>query len=107
MEDKIKQEIFLDEKCGNEINSTFKLLRIVSAIYLFWMLFSTFKQFMNLFQVKNESFSISDFIVNYRVIPILYLIQYLFLIIGIYFQYIGFKMQKNALTFSDSQLFFI
>ncbi len=105
MEDKIKQEIVLDEKCSNEINSTFKLLSIVSAIYFFWMLFSTYKQFMNLFEVKNESLNNSDFIFNNRVIPILYLIQYSFVIIGIYFQYIGFKMQKDALEFSDSQLF--
>jgi hypothetical protein len=105
MEDKIKQEIILDEKCGIEVNSTFNLFRVVSSLYLIVILFTAFGFISKLLPFRSGSYIEPSFISLYKIIPIIYLLQFLATTIGLYYQYIGFKKQKDSFLFSDSVLF--
>jgi hypothetical protein len=105
MEDKIKQEITLDEKCGIQINATFNLFRVVSSVYLIVIFFTAFGFLSKLLPFRSGSYIEPSFISLYRIIPIIYLLQFLATAIGIYFQYVGFKKQRDSFLFSDSEMF--
>jgi hypothetical protein len=105
MEDKLKQEIVLGENCAIELNATFKMLRICVSIYLVWVLFSLYKQILELFNGAGGAYIQSNFILKYKIIPIAYLLQSIVILIGIYYQFKSFKMQRDALYLSDSTSF--
>jgi hypothetical protein len=105
MEDKLKQEIVLGERCAIELNATFKMLRICVSIYLVWVLFSLYKQILELFNGAGGAYIQSNFILKYKIIPVAYLLQSIVILIGIYYQFNSFKMQRDALYLSDSTLF--
>jgi hypothetical protein len=107
MEDKIKQEIILDEKCGVEINKTFSILRICVSIYLVWILFSLYKHLFDFFYSEGDSYLQSDFILENKVVPIIYILQSIVILIGVYYQFAGFKIQRKAILIFDSRLFML
>jgi hypothetical protein len=105
MEDKIKQDIILDEQCGIQINSTFNLFRVVSTVYLIVILFTAFSFLSKLLPFRSGAYIEPSFISLYRIIPIIYLLQFFSTAIGIYYQYVGFKKQRDSFLFSDSAMF--
>ncbi len=105
MEDKLKKEIVLDEECTKEINSTFKLFRVCISVYLVWILFSFYRQTIEFFYRQTGAYIQSDFILKYKIIPIAYLFQSIVILIGVYYQFKSFKIQKEAVYLSDSVRF--
>jgi hypothetical protein len=95
----------LGERCAIELNATFKMLRICVSIYLVWVLFSLYKQILELFNGAGGAYIQSNFILKYKIIPVAYLLQSIVILIGIYYQFNSFKMQRDALYLSDSTLF--
>ena len=104
MDDKIQNQFVIDEKCGEEITATLTLFKIVFGIYLLWVIFSSIRSFEKLLSYTGTYKSFAHTI-NFKILPIAYLIQFAVSIIGIYFQFKGYQMQKKALVFSDSKLF--
>jgi hypothetical protein len=105
MEDKIKQEIILDEKCGVEINKTFNILRICVSIYLVWILFTLYKQVIEFFYGASGSYIETNFVLKYKIIPIAYILEILVVLVGVYYQFSSFKIQRKAFALYDSALF--
>jgi hypothetical protein len=104
MEDKLKQEIVLGEIFGIELNATFKIFRVSLFFYLLWILISA-SRFVPKLVSTNTNNNIPHFIENYRVIPIVYLVQIIISLVGVYYSYKSFKTQNNGLALSDSNLF--
>lgn len=105
MEDKLKQEIILDEKCGKEIITTFNLFSICISVYSVWLLFSVYKQIIEIFIKELSDNQKVNVIIEYKIIPIAYLFQAIFSLVGVLYQYRSFKMQRNAVINVDSKLF--
>lgn len=104
MEDKIRTQLLIDEKCGEEITSTLTLYKIVSTFYLLWVVFSSIR-FCSKLLIFTGTYKSFTNTINFKILPIAYLTQFAVSLVGIYFQFKGYQIQKKAFVYSDSKLF--
>ena len=105
MEDKLKEYLILDEKCENEISKTFSQYKKLSILYLIWVVFTSIRYLFKLFDSIQKPMQLWSNIFNYKIYPVLYLMQLALGVLHVYYYLHAFKMQKQSQLSSDQLMF--
>jgi hypothetical protein len=105
MEDKIKEYLVFDKQCEKQVLATFIQVKNFSIVYLIYIAFSFFRNIIKFMESYPKVYSNWMNFFNYKVYPVISILQVLIGLGNIYFFYCIFKKQKQAILLVDKNMF--